>query len=42
MLDIMYEVPMRGNARECVITRKVIDGHKASLGFAHAPLKKAG
>ncbi len=42
MLDIMYEVPMKGGVRECEITKAVVNGHRASLGLEEQPLKIAG
>ena len=34
MLDVMYEVPMRGNVTSCQITKSVVAGQRATLGFA--------
>jgi ATP-dependent Clp protease ATP-binding subunit ClpX len=34
MLDVMYEVPLKGNVKHCRITRSVIMGHRAALGMA--------
>ncbi len=31
MLDIMYDVPMKGNVKECRITKSVVAGQRASL-----------
>jgi len=31
MLDIMYDVPMKGNVKDCRITKSVISGQRASL-----------
>jgi ATP-dependent protease Clp ATPase subunit len=31
MLDIMYDVPMKGNVKDCRITKAVIAGQRASL-----------
>ncbi len=41
MLDIMYDVPQKGNVKECHITPSVIAGHRAALGLAEAPLKQS-
>jgi ATP-dependent Clp protease ATP-binding subunit ClpX len=34
MLDVMYEVPIKGNVRECRITKSVIAGQRPSLVYA--------
>ena len=31
MLDIMYEIPARGNIRECRITKSVVNGQRPNL-----------
>jgi ATP-dependent Clp protease ATP-binding subunit ClpX len=31
MLDVMYEVPMKGNVKECRITKAVISGQRATM-----------
>ena len=41
MLDVMYEVPQKGNIKTCSITRSVIAGHRAELGLDDRSLKIA-
>ena len=41
MLDVMYEVPQKGNVKTCSITRSVITGHRAELGLSDRSLKIA-
>ena len=31
MMDIMYEIPSRGDVEKCVITRKTVEGGKPEL-----------
>jgi ATP-dependent Clp protease ATP-binding subunit ClpX len=33
MLDVMYEVPMKGDVKECRITKSVVVGQRAALGL---------
>ncbi len=42
MLDVMYEVPMKGGVKEVTITKSVVAGHRAALGLDDGSLKIAG
>ena len=33
MLDVMYEVPMKGNVKECRITKSAVAGRRATLSY---------
>ncbi|MFH0909218.1 MAG: ATP-dependent Clp protease ATP-binding subunit ClpX [bacterium] len=41
MLDLMYEVPMRSNVKECRITKSVVSGVRPALGMDDETLKIA-
>jgi ATP-dependent Clp protease ATP-binding subunit ClpX len=41
MLDVMYDVPMKGNIKECRITKSVVAGQRSALGLADDSLKIA-
>lgn len=41
MLDVMYDVPMKGNIRKCRIDKSVVAGHRAALGIKDETLKIA-
>ncbi|HEY8241770.1 MAG TPA: ATP-dependent Clp protease ATP-binding subunit ClpX, partial [Kiritimatiellia bacterium] len=41
MLDLMYEVPMKGNVKECRITKSVVTGLRSALGMDDESLKIA-
>ena len=41
MLDVMYEVPLKGNIKECRITKSVVAGQRHALGSADESLKIA-
>ena len=41
MLDLMYEVPMKGNVKECRITKSVVSGVRPALGMDDETLKIA-
>ena len=41
MLDLMYEVPMKGNVKECRITKSVVSGARPALGMDDEALKIA-
>lgn len=41
MLDVMYDVPMRGDVRKCRIDKAVVAGHRAALGMGDDSLKIA-
>ena len=41
MLDLMYEVPARGNVKECRITKSVVTGQRAALAGEEDALKIA-
>lgn len=41
MLDVMYDVPMKGNIRKCRIDKSVVAGHRAALGIKDEALKIA-
>jgi ATP-dependent Clp protease ATP-binding subunit ClpX len=41
MLDLMYEVPMKGNVKECRITKSVVAGMRSALGLDDESLKIA-
>ena len=41
MLDVMYEVPARGNVKECRITKSVVTGQRAALAGDEDALKIA-
>ena len=41
MLDLMYEVPMKGNVKECRITKSVVSGVRPALGMDDENLKIA-
>jgi ATP-dependent Clp protease ATP-binding subunit ClpX len=41
MLDVMYDVPRRGNVKECRITKATVTGHRPALGEADESLKIA-
>ncbi|MFH0952964.1 MAG: ATP-dependent Clp protease ATP-binding subunit ClpX [Verrucomicrobiota bacterium] len=41
MLDVMYEVPMKGNVKEIGITKSVVAGQRAALGADDESLKIA-
>jgi ATP-dependent Clp protease ATP-binding subunit ClpX len=34
MLDVMYDIPMKGNVKECRITKSVISGQRPTLSYA--------
>jgi len=40
MLDVMYEVPAKGNVTKCRITKAVVHGHRPSLSLDEDALKK--
>jgi ATP-dependent Clp protease ATP-binding subunit ClpX len=41
MLDVMYDVPMKGNVKECRITKSVVAGQRMALGLDDESLKIA-
>ena len=41
MLDVMYDVPMKGNIKECRITKSVVSGQRSALGLSDESLKIA-
>jgi ATP-dependent Clp protease ATP-binding subunit ClpX len=41
MLDVMYEVPSKGNVKECRITKSIIAGQRVALGLGEESLKIA-
>jgi len=41
MLDLMYEVPMKGNVKDCRITKSVVSGVRPALGMDDENLKIA-
>ncbi|MEM7392797.1 MAG: ATP-dependent Clp protease ATP-binding subunit ClpX, partial [Verrucomicrobiota bacterium] len=41
MLDVMYEVPQKGDIKECRITKAVVTGHRSALGLSDKSLKIA-
>jgi ATP-dependent Clp protease ATP-binding subunit ClpX len=41
MLDVMYDVPSKGNIKKCRIDKSVVNGHRAALGMGEKALKIA-
>ena len=41
MLDVMYEVPSKGDIKECRITKSVVTGHRAAFAPSSSSLKIA-
>ena len=41
MLDVMYDVPRKGNVKKCRIDKTVVAGHRAALGIKDDTLKIA-
>jgi ATP-dependent Clp protease ATP-binding subunit ClpX len=41
MLDLMYDVPMKGGVKECRITKSVVSGIRSALGMDDESLKIA-
>jgi ATP-dependent Clp protease ATP-binding subunit ClpX len=41
MLDVMYEVPMKGDVKHCRITKSVVDGRRTALVASDKSLKIA-
>ncbi len=41
MLDVMYDVPRKGNIKKCRIDKSVVAGHRAALGAKDETLKIA-
>lgn len=41
MLDVMYDVPLKGSIKKCRIDKSVVAGHRAALGLEDEALKIA-
>ncbi len=41
MLDVMYDVPRKGNVKKCRIDKSIVAGHRAALGVDDETLKIA-